>query len=308
MTGVHLPPAKSTRAAVRLFHVVKFCARAVWRGVIEFYNSENLTFAASIAYYSLLSLFPFMLLLLSILSRTRIGPMDVNLLSIVASTLPSKFDFLMTRVQELTSAQFKVSVLSAPLLLWAAMGVFGAITSAINHAWGVEKPHGFWTHKLIAFIMLLASGTLLVTALLLVSAIQFVEARWFSGILQRFPGLIGLTGALYRNMPTPMFMLVAGTIYYYVPNAKVRLRDVWLGAVIAGLLWRATFSGFSWYVRDFSRFSVHGSVAAVVVFLIWIYLCAVVLLYGAEVSAAYARLRKHLPQQVPAAETRDPTS
>ena len=303
---MHLPPAQSTRAAVRLFHAVKFCSRAAWRGVIEFYNSENLTFAASIAYYSLLSLFPFLLLLLSVLSRTKIGPMDVNLLSILASTLPSKFDFLMTRIQELSTAQLKVSVLSAPILLWAAMGVFGAITSAIDHAWGVEKPRGFWIHKLVAFIMLLASGALLVVALLLISAIQFVEARWFAGILQRFPGLIGLTGAMYRNMPTPMFMLVAGTIYYYVPNAKVRVRDVWLGALLAGVFWKVTFSAFSWYVRDFSRFSVHGSVAAVVVFLVWIYLSAVILLYGAEVSAAYARLRKHLPQQVPAAEMREP--
>ena len=302
-----LPTAQPTGAAARLFNSVYFCLRVIWRGVIEFYNSENLTFAASIAYYSLLSLFPFLLLLLSVLSRTKIGPMDVNLLSIVASTLPSKFDFLMTHVQELANAQLKVSVLSAPILLWAAMGVFGAITSAIDHAWGVEKPRGFWTHKLVAFIMLLGSGALLVAALLLFSAVQFVEARWFAGILQRFPGLIGLTGAMYRNMPTPMFMLVAGTIYYYVPNAKVRLRDVWLGAVIAGVFWRVTFSLFSWYVRDFSRFSVHGSVAAVVVFLIWVYLSAVILLYGAEVSAAYARLRKHLPQQVPAAETRDPT-
>lgn len=304
---MHQQPAEPIGAAVRLFNAVRFGARAAWRGVVEFYNSENLTFAASIAFYTLLSLFPFMLLLLSILSRTKVGPMDVNLLSIVASTLPSRFDFLITHVQELATSQFKVSLLSAPVLLWGAMGVFGAVTTSVNYAWGVEQPHGFWRHKLIAFIMLLASGALLVAALLLVSAIQFVEARWFTGVLRRFPGLIGLTGVMYRNAPTPMFMLVAGTIYYYVPNAKVRLRDVWLGAVLAGLFWRVTFSAFSWYVRDFSRFSVHGSVAAVVVFLIWVYLSAVILLYGAEVSAAYARLRKHLPQQVPAAETRDPT-
>jgi membrane protein len=81
----------------------------------------------------------------------------------------------------------------------------------------------------------------------------------------------------------------------------VRLRDVWFGAILAGLLWRLTFSGFSWYVRDLSRFSVHGSVAAVVVFMVWIYISAVILLYGAGVTAAYARLRKHLPQDAPAA-------
>ena len=69
----------------------------------------------------------------------------------------------------------------------------------------------------------------------------------------------------------------------------MRLRDVWFGAILAGLLWRLAFAGFSWYVRDLSRFSVHGSVATVVAFLVWVYLSAVILLYGVEVTAAYAR-------------------
>ena len=55
---------------------------------------------------------------------------------------------------------------------------------------------------------------------------------------------------------------------------------------------RGALAGFSWYVRDLSRFSVHGSIAAVVVFLLWVYISAVILLYGAEVTAAYAKLRR----------------
>ena len=86
-----------------------------------------------------------------------------------------------------------------------------------------------------------------------------------------------------------MFIVVVGLIYYFVPNAQVRLRDVWFGAILAGLLWRLAFAGFSWYVRDLSRFSVHGSVAAVVVFLCGSTSPAVILLYGVEVTAAYAR-------------------
>jgi membrane protein len=123
--------------------------------------------------------------------------------------------------------------------------------------------------------------------------------------LQYLPGLARLQGFVTRNAPTPLFVLIVALIYYFVPNAKVRLRDVWWGALIAGGLWRAAFAGFSWYVRDLSRFSVHGSIAAVVVFLVWVYVSSVILLYGVEVSAAYARLRKHLPQQAPAAPVRE---
>ena len=91
---------------------------------------------------------------------------------------------------------------------------------------------------------------------------------------------------------------------YFVPNAKVRFKDVWVGAVITGLLWRGALAGFSIYVRDLSRFNVvHGSISAVVVFLVWIYISAVILLYGVEVTAAYARLRRRRPEEIPAAPT-----
>jgi membrane protein len=153
--------------------------------------------------------------------------------------------------------------------------------------------------------MLVVAGLLMMTALLLVSFVEVAESQWFAGLLHEFPGLTRLQSFLTRNAPTPLFVLIVGLIYYYVPNAKVRLRDVWWGALIAGGLWRAAFAGFSWYVRDLSRFSVHGSIAAVVVFLVWVYVSAVILLYGVEVSAAYARLRKHLPQEAPAAAVRD---
>jgi membrane protein len=186
-------------------------------------------------------------------------------------------------------------------MIWAAMGVFGAITSAVNHAWGVEKQPSYFKHKLISFLMLSFSGLLLVVALLAVSAINVVEARWFSVVIENVPRLMVLQSLVIRWATTLLLILIVGLIFYFVPNAKVRFRDVWVGAVLTGLLWRAALAGFSAYVRDLSRFSVHGSIAAVVVFLLWVYISAVILLYGVEVTAANARLRRHRPETVPAA-------
>jgi membrane protein len=91
-------------------------------------------------------------------------------------------------------------------------------------------------------------------------------------------------------------------VYYFVPNAKVRFRDVWIGAFLTGLLWKGALSGLGWYMRDMSRFTrVNGSIAAVVVFLVWVYVQAVILLYGVEFTAAYARLRRGRPDELPAA-------
>lgn len=301
------PPATppSLRPALRLVDDCRLGVRAAGRGVIEFYNSENLTFASSIAYYSLLSLFPFLLLLLTLFGRFAVGMNNETLVQLVIRTLPSHFDFVIDQLAELSKAPPGLGVIGTIVMIWASMGVFGATTSAVNHAWGVEKPHSFVKHKVIALGMLAVAGLLMVAALSLVSLAEIAEARWFSTLIGRFPGLAAFRGFAIQNAPTPLFVLIVGLIYYYVPNAKVRLRDIWFGALLAGLLWRLAFSAFSWYVRDLSRFSVHGSIAAVVVFLAWVYLSAVILLYGAEVSAAHARLHKNLPSSAPAAAVRE---
>ena len=188
-------------------------------------------------------------------------------------------------------------------MVWAAMGVFGAITSAENHAWGVDKQRSFLKHKLMAFAMLVTASLLLLVGLLLVSAINVAETRWFAVIIARTPGLLVLQGWALKSASTVIFIVIVGLIFYFVPNAAVRFRDVWVGAVATGLLWRIALAGFSRYVRDLSRFSVHGSIAAVVVFLVWVYISAVILLYGVEVTAANARLRRRRPDEIPAAPT-----
>lgn len=300
------PAAAPVRAVVRLRRALRLGWRAAGRGVLEFYRSENLTFASSIAYYALLSIFPFLLLVVTVLSRLAVGQGGRGVVSVLNSALPENFEFLSAQVLSLAQAPIQLSLIGTVVTLWASMGVFGAVTSAVNHAWGVEQPLGFWRHKLVAFVMLLASGVLLLAALLLTGAIQVVESNWFSGVVERFPWLMELRGFVYRNSLTPTFIFVVGLIYYYAPNAQVRLRDVWFGAILAGVLWRLAFAGFAWYVGATSdRLTVHGSIGTVVVFLLWVYISAVIFLYGVEVTAAYARLRKHLPQEAPAAPARD---
>src|ERR1041384_3597499 len=156
----------------------------------------------------------------------------------------------------------------------------------------------------MSFVMLLVAGLILLIALLLISATQVVSASWFAEVLGGFPALGILRGLAVRNAPTLLFIAVVGLVYYFVPNAKVRFRDVWIGALITGLLWKGALEGFSWSIRDMTRFTrVNGSIAAVVVFLVWVYTQAVILLYGVEFTAAYARLRRGRPEEVPAAPT-----
>ncbi len=283
---------------------IRLLGLALGRGFKGIYNGNDLTFASSIAYYSLLSLFPFFLLVLSILASVTTADTDrASVLGFVLRYFPRQFDFVRTQLDAMQQAGARPGVIGSVLTVWAAMGVFSAVTSAVNHAWGVEKQPSYLKHKLIAFVMLATASLLLLVGLLLVSAINVAEAGWFSEVLARAPGLLVLQGFALKWASTVIFIVLVGLVFYFVPNAAVRFRDVWVGAVLTGLLWRGALAGFSLYVRDLSRFNVHGSIAAVVVFLIWIYISAVILLFGAQVTAAYARLRRRRPDEIPAAPT-----
>jgi membrane protein len=302
--GVQHQP-RSSLIPARVLTEVRLVVLAIWKGFTGFYNSDDLTFASSIAYYALLSLFPFFLLAFALLGNATGNESDrVIIFNFVLKYFPAQFDFVMNQLDAFRQSRYQLGIAGSLIMVWAAMGVFGALTSAINHAWGVEKQPSFFKHKLISFVMLMMSGVLLLTGLLLVSAINVSEARWFANVIANSPRLVVLQGFALKWATMLIFMLIVGLVFYFVPNAKVRFKDVWLGAILTGLLWRGALVGFSLYVRDMSRFtSVHGSIATVVVFLLWVYVSAVILLYGAEVTAAYARLRRRRPDEIPAAPT-----
>ena len=225
-------------------------------------------------------------------------------LSFVLRYFPTQFDFITRQLDEFRLSGLSFGIAGTIALVWGALGFFGAISTAVNYAWGVEEQRSFWKHKLFSFLMLIVAGTILLVALLLVSASQLASQSWFTEVLDGFPGLLILKGFTVRHATTLLFILVVGLVYYFVPNAQVRFRDVWVGAFITGLLWKGALEGFAWYVRDMTRFTaVNGSIAAVVVFLVWVYTQAVILLYGVEFTAAYARLLRGRPEEVPAAPT-----
>ena len=280
----------------RVRDLARLTGVSAWRGLLNFYAGDNLTYAASIAYYALVSLFPFLLLAFGLLGRATADEANRSaVLGFVLRYFPSEFAFIAAQLDAFRASGLTLGLAGSIGLVWGAFGVFGAITTAVNYAWGVEPGRAlgrFWRHKLTAFLMLLLAALTLLVALLLVSASHVVGASWFAGVLARFPGLDVLRGLSVRYATTLLFVLVVGLVYYFVPNATVRFRDVWVGAIVTGLLWKGALEVFAWYVRHTQYERVNGSIAAVVIFLLWVYVQAAILLYGVQFTAAYARLRR----------------
>jgi len=292
------------RILLRLRAELAFSGLAAWRALVRLVNSNDLTHAAAIAYYSLLSLFPFLLLVISLLGSITADDADrLAVLTFVFRYFPTQFEFVNAQLDAFRQTRVQLGVAGGLALIWASLGVFGAVTSAVNDAWGVEKQRSFLRHRMVSFLMLVAGGGVMILGLLFVGAVQVAQASWFGVMLTRFTWLEALRTLTFTYSATILLILAVGLVFYFIPNAKTRFRDVWVGAVLTGILWRIAFDGFSWYIGRSGLTFIHGSIAAVVVFLLWIYVSSVILMYGVEFTATYARLRRRRPDEMPAAPT-----
>jgi len=284
---------------------LRLSGTAAWRGFIELVNSNDLTHAASIAYYALLSLFPFLLLIISLLGAVTADEADRQaVLGFVFRYFPTQLDFVTNQLDAFIAARLQIGVGGLLALVWGSLGVFGAVTSAVNEAWGVEKQRSFLKHRLVSFLMLVAAGAVLMIALFIVSLVEVAERSRFGAIVSSIRGLYILQSLGFQYLGTMLVILAVGLIFYFIPNAKTRFRDVWVGAILTGALWRLAFDGFSWYLgRNMQMRMIHGSVAAILGFLLWIYVSSIILMYGVEFTASYARMRRRRPDDVPAAQS-----
>jgi len=284
---------------------LRLSGTAAWRGLVELVNSNDLTHAASIAYYALLSLFPFLLLVISLLGSVTADEGDRQaVLGFVFRYFPTQLDFVTSQLDAFRVARLQLGVGGLLALVWGSLGVFGAVTSAVNEAWGVEKQRSFLKHRLVSFLMLVAAGAVMMIALAIVSLVEVAERSRFGAIVSGIRGLYVLQSLGFQYLGTLLVIVAVGLIFYFIPNAKTRFRDVWVGAILTGALWRFAFDGFSWYLgRNTGMRMIHGSVAAILGFLLWIYVSSIILMYGVEFTASYARMRRRRPDDVPAAQS-----
>ena len=302
-------PRADSRRGRRLWRPVRrelrLWGQAAWRALVGLVSRNDLTHAASIAYYALLSLFPFLLLIISILGAVTADETDrARVLGFVFRYFPTRLDFLTDQLDAFRAERLRIGVAGG---LGARVGVarflrcrdergersvgrreaaelLEASTGVVPHARGGEHRDG----RGAAVRQLL----------------QVAEASRVGQMLASAQWLVPLQTFLFRYLALMLLMFGTGLVFYFIPNARTRFRDVWVGAILTGLLWRAALSGFSWYVRHNQRLSmIHGSITTVVVFLLWIYISSVILMYGVEFTAAYARLRRHRTEQMPAAAT-----
>lgn len=288
--------AQAMKTTLRLFR----------RSLQKFFADNCTQMAAAISYYVLFSLFPLLIFTVGVLGLVlRSGDLQHDLIEAVLDFIPLTEGEGREQVSEAVRGVAGVGsgALGAFGLLgmaWAGSSMFAAIRRAINTAYGLQRQQPFLQQKLLDLALLLATGTFFLAS---VATTAFLRtARQFSSELAGVGDAAARAGpawdALSYLAPFALSFLAFTALYWVVPAAKVRLRDVWPGSLVAAALLEAGKIGFAFYLEKFSLYDVvYGSLGAAAIFLLWVYVSASILLFGAEVAAECRRLGGRRPRR-----------
>jgi membrane protein len=285
------------RVYLRLDRLLGGSLTLLIRTGLAFNQDDGAVISRSIAYYALFSLFPLLLVLISVGSSIlTAGATQETILALVERIIPVARDLVQGNIEQVLEAQSTVGVLALLGLVWSASGVFMAIYRAVNRAWGNPKSQLFWSEKLFGVAVVLIVGLVLLATTLYSTILDLL--RGWQGAFFDWELPAGIqTSQLWDWLLTLLLPLITAVtfviLYRTIPRNRVTWRDVWLGGLVAGLSWEAARRLYTWYLSSFSRHSlIYGSVGAIIGFLLWSYLSAMILLLGAEFTAQHTAWRR----------------
>jgi membrane protein len=278
-------PSSRTKVVIDLFK----------QTAIEWIDDGAPQLGAALAFYSVFSLAPLVLLLLVV-----IGVLFRNDPAGAWSKITEQMSYFLDRsaiemVQQIArqvSAPGKTtigSVIGLALALFGATGVFGQLQSSLNTIWGVKaKPGagiwGFIRSRFLSFALLAGLAFLMLVSLVIEAAIKAL-----SHYLQTFlPGTLTVILPIYLIFDLVIVTAVIAMIFKVLPNATTRWRDVWIGAALTAVLFFIGKSVLGIYLGSGTAASAYGAASSLITLLLWVYYSSQILLFGAEFTQVYA--------------------
>ncbi len=277
------------RARRSLYHALRV-ACMVFRG---FLTDRCLLRASALSYLALLSLVPLLAVAFSILTALGVQ----NILEeefLPAITAPPAQEILRYAIDFTRNGNANaLGLLGVGALILTAITVLGNVERAFNDIWGVKRPRNFF-RKFTDYLSVLIVGPLLAAlALTFTASLQ-------SNYVVKTLGLTWLMNKLLDVVPYLFLWLMLTSVYSFLPNTKVRFRAALTGGVVAGTLWQIAQWGYVKFQVAAGYRAVYASFAQFPIFLVWVYICWVIILFGAEISFACQnvqtyRLAGHAP-------------
>jgi membrane protein len=250
---------------------------------------------AALAYYTVFSLAPLILVLLAIVGlifRNDPGGAWNKITEQLSYFLDKSAVEVVQNIAQKASQSNKsllATVIGIVLALFGASGVFGQLQDALNTIWGVKaKPGrgiwGFLCSRFLSFAMVGGVCFLLLVSLTLESLLKGFS-HYIQGVL---PGGIVIAIAVYWIFDLAVVILLFAAIFKFLPDAKIQWRDVWIGAAMTAIFFAIGKWALGLYLGSGSAASAYGAASALITLLLWVYYSSQILLFGAEFTQVYA--------------------
>ncbi|HEX6292050.1 MAG TPA: YihY/virulence factor BrkB family protein [Herpetosiphonaceae bacterium] len=272
------------------FHGLRVSTLAM-RSVRDFLADNMLTYAAALAYHVLFAIFPFIIFLVALLGFLNLSDFFDWLLEQAQYVVPEQAMDSVSRVIAELRREDSGQILSFGIILalWSASVGVRSTMHALNMAYDVDESRPAWKLYPLSIIYTIGLAAMLILAI----GLMMVGPR----LMTWLAALIGFDYVVvmfwtWLRWPVAVYLLMLATaiVYYVAPNVEQPFRLITPGSVLSVIIWIVASLGFGYYVRNFVDYSVtYGSFGAVIVLLLYFYISAAVLLFGAEVNAVIAR-------------------
>jgi membrane protein len=275
-----------------------FSVRALKAAVVEFQRDDALGLAAQLAFYLILALFPFLLVLVSLMGTFSSPELAGEVLGYFREVTPDQvYGIVESYLSDIIAGNrpapglFSVGLV---LTLWSASGAFAALIAALNKAYDVEETRPFWKVRGIALLMTLGLSVMIIIGVLLLVAGPPIGR----GIADLF-GLGEVFTLIWNVVQWPvalsLMVFTVALLYYFAPDAEQPFRWITPGGLIGVLLWVLASVIFRFYVSNFGSYdATYGSIGAVIVLLLYLYISSLTILFGAELNATLVRLKEEI--------------
>ena len=245
--------------------------------------------AAAVSFYALFCMFPLMLALIAVAGFfLESESFRDRLIEGIPEVLPVEGELVANVISNVTKGAAVGSVLAAVGLFWASTAVFGAIRKSINNIWGITRTRGFLRERLIDITLMLGASLALLTSIFATTFLNFISE--FTTVL--FPNDTvnhNFWSRVALMLPWATTFVSFFLLYLWLPNTRVRIRDVWLPVLVAGTTFEIGKGVFVVYIGNFRNYAdVYGAVGAVIALMAWVYVSTIILLVGALLTSRYA--------------------
>jgi membrane protein len=293
-------PRKDTAGQLQWQAVVRrvYALDVAWRAANNYADHGGAVYAAAMSYYVLFALFPLLLFGLAVLGLLVRDPaIQERTVSAIVEQFPPEVN-LRHQVEAVVAGVAEryitvLGLLGGLAALWTASAVFGTLRRALNRAFDVPTAQTFLRGKVVDLVSVLGMLGLVALSIAATAALALVRARADAYVAGQLAALVW--GVAYFLVPFGLSFATFVLVYGLVPNRRVGLSHLWVGALLAAVGFEVAKAGFSLYVANFGRYQqVYGALGGAVIFLFFVFVVSNVVIFAAEVTSALAKDRAEL--------------